>query len=248
MILLLDVGNTNISIGLVKDNDIIQTYRINSFTNKTSDEYYLLFKEIINLSEIKQIAIASVVPQITYVLQELFMKYTNARVLILEQKVKTTIMVKADNPKEVGADLICDAKGLLGREALIVDLGTATKYIYVKDNTIYGLAIAPGVNISMKALVGNTALLPEIDLRVPKKVLGNNSITCMQSGVIYGTVFAVDGFIDMIKQEVGNPNLEIIATGGLASTIIPLCKHDIKIDELLTLRGLHEILKRNEDI
>ncbi|MFI3329236.1 MAG: type III pantothenate kinase [bacterium] len=247
MILLLDIGNTNITIGLVKDDEIIQTYRLNSFTNKTSDEYYLLFKEIINLNDIKQIAISSVVPQITYVINELFMKYTKCSILILEQKIKTGIMVKADNPKEVGADLICDAKGLLGEEALIIDLGTATKYIYVKDNIINGLAIAPGLNISIKALVQDTALLPDIDLRVPKKVLGNNTISCMQSGVIYGTVFAVDGFIDKIKEEINNPNLKVVATGGLASSIIPLCKHDIQIDEHLTLRGLHEIVKKNEE-
>ncbi len=248
MTLLLDVGNTNITLGLVKNNEIIQTYRLNSFTNKTSDEYYLLFKEILNLSEIRQIAISSVVPQITYVLNELFIKYTKCKILMLEQKIKTGIMVKADNPKEVGADLICDAKGLLGEEALIIDLGTATKYIYVKDNTIHGLAIAPGVNISIKALVKDTALLPDIDLRVPKKVLGNNTITCMQSGVIYGTVFAVDGFIDKIKEEINNPNLKIVATGGLASAIVPLCKHEIEMDDLLTLRGLLEILKKNEEI
>lgn len=247
MILLIDIGNTNITLGLVKDDQIIQTYRLNSFTNKTSDEYYLLFKEIINLSDIKKIAISSVVPQITYVINELFLKYTKCAILILEQKIKTGIMVKADNPKEVGADLICDAKGLLGEEALIIDLGTATKYIYVKDNTILGLAIAPGLNISIKALVQDTALLPDIDLKVPKKVLGNNSITCMQSGVIYGTVFAVDGFIERIKEEINNPNLKVIATGGLSSMIIPLCKHDIVTDEYLTLRGLHEILKKNEE-
>lgn len=247
MTLLLDVGNTNITIGLVKDEIIVQTYRLNSFTNKTSDEYYLLFKEIINLNEINYIMLSSVVPQITYVINELFMKYTNAKILILETKIKTGIMVKADNPKEVGADLICDAKGLLGEEALIIDLGTATKYIYVKDNVIHGLAIAPGLNISIKALVQDTALLPDIDLKVPKKVLCNNTISCMQSGVIYGTVFAVDGFIDKIKEEINNPNLKVVATGGLASTIIPLCKHEINIDELLNLRGLLEIFKKNKE-
>ncbi len=245
MILLLDIGNTNITIGLVKDDKIVQTYRLNSFTNKTSDEYYLLFKEIINLKEITNVAISSVVPQITYVINELFMKYTNSKILILEAKIKTGIMVKADNPKEVGADLICDAKGLLGEEALIIDLGTATKYIYVKDNTIQGLAIAPGLNISIKALVQDTALLPDIDLKVPKNILGTNTVSCMQSGVIFGTIFAVDGFIEKIKEEIKNPNLKIIATGGLASSIIPLCKNSIIMDDLLNLKGLHEIFKKN---
>lgn len=247
MILLVDVGNTNIKMGLVKDDEIIQVYRINSFKNKTSDEYYLILKDMFNLNEIKQVAISSVVPQITYVLNELFINYTKTKVLILEQKIKTTIMVKADNQKEVGADLICDAKGLLGEEALIIDLGTATKYIYVKDNTIHGLAIAPGLEISINALVKDTALLPNIDLKLPKKILGNNTISCMQSGVIYSTVYAVDGFIENIRKEVNNPNLKIVATGGLAKLIVPLCRNNIDIDDLLNLRGLYEILKRNEE-
>ncbi len=247
MILLLDIGNTNITIGLVKDDTIVQTYRLNSFTNKTCDEYYLLFKEIINLNEINKIALSSVVPQITFIFQEMFSKYTKAKILILEQKVKSGIMVKADNPKEVGADLICDAKGLNGIEALIIDLGTATKYIYVKDNTIHGLAIAPGVALSLNALVKDTALLPDIDLKIPKKILNNNTISCMQSGVIYSSVYAVDGFIENIKKEVNNPNLKIIATGGLASTIIPLCNNSIEIDAMLNLKGLLAILKRNEE-
>lgn len=247
MILLLDIGNTNIHMGLVKNDTIVQTYRIKSFTNKTSDEYYFLFKEILNIDEITKIAISSVVPQITFVLNELFLKYSKAKVLILEQKVKSGIMVKADNPKEVGADLICDARGLTEKEALIVDLGTATKYIYVKDNVIHGISIAPGVAISINALVKDTALLPDIDLKIPKKILNNNTINCMQSGVIYSTVYAVDGFIEGIKKEVNNPNLKVIATGGLATTIIPLCNTQIQIDELLNLRGLYEILKRNEE-
>lgn len=248
MELLIDVGNTNIKLAIAKDNNIIQVYTINSFKDKSSDEYYLIIRELFNLSEIKHIAISSVVPQITYVLNELFIKHTNAKVLTLEQKVKTTIMVKADNPKEVGADLICDAKGLLGEEALIVDLGTATKYIYVKDNTIHGVAISPGVKISIRSLVSDTALLPNIDLKVPNKILGNNTITCMQSGVIYSTVFAVDGFIKKVKEDLKNPNLKVVATGGLANLIVPLCESNIIIDELLNLKGLYEILKRNEEI
>lgn len=245
MKLLVDVGNTNIKIALCSNGNILQVYRMKSIRDKTSDEYYLSLREMFDLSLIKSIAISSVVPQITYVFNEMFLKFSKANLLILDNKINTFIKVIADNPKEVGADLLCDAKGLLGEEALIVDLGTATKYIYVKDNTIKGLAIAPGVEISIKALVSDTALLPNIDINTPKSVLGNNTVDCMQSGVIYSTVFAVDGFINSIRET--NKDLKVIATGGLANLIAPLCSNNIVVDDLLNLKGLYEILKENEE-
>ena len=123
---------------------------------------------------------------------------------------------------------------------------TATKYVYVKNNRFLGCSIAPGVSISMKALVNNAALLPSIELQVPKKVLATNTINCMQSGVLYGFASQVDGMIDRIIEEINNPNVKILATGGLSGVIIPLCKHNIERIDNLTLFGLLEIYNKNK--
>lgn len=247
MLLLFDVGNTNICITTFDGNKLDKNIiRITTLLDRSCDEYFLILKEMVNLNNITSVAISSVVPVVTNALRTLAIKHLNIEPLVLEPRVKTGIGIKADNPREVGADLICDVAGLNGSECLIIDLGTATKYIYAKNNTLCGVVICPGVNISIKALVANAALLPEIDIKVPSKVLGNNTITCMQSGATYGVASQVDGMIDRIKEETKNPNLKVIATGGLANLIIPLTKHEIEIDELLTLKGLLAIYGRNQ--
>ena len=246
MLLLFDVGNTNICIAAYKD-DKLDEYvtRITTLLNRSCDEYYLIIKEMIKLDEVNSVAISSVVPEITTVLTDMCIKHLNINPLVLGPKVKTGVKLVADNPREVGADLICDVAGVTCDEALVIDLGTATKYIYVKDKSLKGVVITPGVVISIKALVNNTALLPDIEIKAPNKVLGNNTINCMQSGVTYGVASQVDGMIERIKEEVNSPNLKVIATGGLANLIVPLTKNEIEIDNLLTLKGLLAIYRRN---
>lgn len=246
MLLLFDVGNTNICIARY-ENDVLHDSitRITTLLNRSSDEYYLIIREMINLDNVDGVAISSVVPEVTTILNEMCTKHLKVEPLILGPKVKTGISIIADNPREVGADLICDVAGVFDEEALIVDLGTATKYIYVKNKALRGVVISPGVVISIKALVNNTALLPEIEIKAPNKVLGTNTISCMQSGVTYGVASQVDGMIERIREEVKNPNLKVIATGGLANLIVPLTKNEIEIDNLLTLRGLLAIYRRN---
>ena len=246
MLLLFDVGNTNICIARY-ENDVLHDSitRITTLLNRSCDEYYLIIREMINLDNIDGVAISSVVPEVTTILNEMCSKHLKVEPLILGPKVKTGISIIADNPREVGADLICDVAGVFDEEALIVDLGTATKYIYVKNKALRGVVISPGVVISIKALVNNTALLPEIEIKAPNKVLGTNTISCMQSGVTYGVASQVDGMIERIREEVKNPNLKVIATGGLANLIVPLTKNEIEIDNLLTLRGLLAIYRRN---
>ena len=247
MILLIDVGNTNICITCTNESVIEdKIIRIKTLHDRMSDEYYLILKEMIKLDDVTAVAISSVVPDVTYVLTELFRYRLNIEPLVLGPKVKTGLMIKADNPREVGADLICDAVGVKDEEALIIDLGTATKYLYVKNRTLLGVVITPGVMVSIKALVSNTALLPDVEIKVPNKVLGNNTINCMQSGATYGVASQVDGMIKRIRKEVNNPNLKIIATGGLAKVIVPLCEHEIEVDDLLTLKGLLDIYGRNQ--
>lgn len=249
MILLIDVGNSNIVFGISDNVKIIKTFRFKSFTDKTSDEYYFLIKNVISEYEINDVIISSVVPIITSALKKLFKNHYGINPKILGPGIKTGIKLKVDDPKTVGADLICDCAGVIGlaNEAIIVDLGTATKFLYFSNNVLSGCSIAPGVAISMKALVSNAALLPNIELIVPNKVMGTNTISCMQSGVIYGAASMVDGMIKRFKEEINNPNIKVFATGGLSSLIIPLCKEEIERKENLTLYGLLEIYHRNTD-
>ncbi|MFA6801168.1 MAG: type III pantothenate kinase [Acholeplasmataceae bacterium] len=246
MILLFDVGNTNISFGVSDGFKILDTYRLNTIVSKTADEYYIQMKNVVDFSLIKQVAISSVVPRITEKLVEISKHYLNINPLVIEPGIKTGINIKTDHPREIGADLICGAAGIVDHQkpTLIVDLGTAIKYIYVKDKTITGVIITPGVSISIKALVSNTALLPDIDIVVPKKVLGTNTVHCMQSGVTYGVAAQVDGLIDRIYDET-KESFNILLTGGLSSTIAPLCKHPLERDPDLVLKGLYQIFVKN---
>ena len=249
MILLFDVGNTNISIGLSDGQTIHDTFRLNTEVTKTADEYYIQMKSLFNMIEVTEIAISSVVPRITEKIKEISQKYFKIDPLIIGPGIKTGLNVKTDNPREVGADLICDAVSVedYQKPMLVVDLGTAIKYIYVKQKTILGVIITPGVSISIKALVGNTALLPDIDIEVPKKVLGTHTIACMQSGVTYGVAAQVDGLIERIRSEV-KEDFEVILTGGLSEMIAPLCHMPLTRDPDLVLKGLLKIFTRNERI
>lgn len=248
MVLLVDIGNSNIVFSLSENKKIVNSFRIKTFDNKTSDEYYLLIKPLLDSFKIEDVIISSVVPIITSSLKKMFSERYNINSKILGPGLKTGIQLKVDDPKTVGADIICDAVGasIHYNEALIIDLGTATKYIYVKNNIFYGCSIAPGVAVSMKALVSSAALLPNIELASPKKVISTNTISCMQSGVIFGAASQVDGMIERIKEEINNPNVNVIATGGLSSLIVPLCKNKIERIENLTIEGLLAIYEKNQ--
>jgi len=247
MFLLVDIGNSNICYGIVENNQITKTFRMKTLSDRSSDEYFLMFNALIKENNFDDVIIASVVPQVTSALVKMFRTYYSIEATVLGPGVKTGVQIKTDNPREVGSDIICDVAGayITYKESLIIDLGTATKYIYQKDNNFLGLSIAPGVSISMKALTSKAALLPEIELQTPKTILCKNTINCMQSGVIYGSACQVDQMINRIKEEINNQNLEVVATGGLASVIIPLCKNIITLDPNLTLKGLLQIYLKN---
>ena len=243
---LIDIGNSNIVFAFAED-DIKQTYRHKTVKEKTSDELYLLYKPMFDLYKIDDVIISSVVPVLTSAFVKMFKKFLGITAKALGPGIKTGIQLKVDDPKTVGADLICDCAGAMkiANEAIIIDLGTATKYIYCKDGVFYGCAIAPGVSISLNALVHNADLLHSIELTAPKKVIGTSTNTSMLSGVIFSSASAVDGMINRIKKEVGKDNITVIATGGLSKVIIPQCNNDIILCEELTLIGLLEIYKKN---
>lgn len=247
MILLVDVGNSNICFATAKDNKIISNFRIKTNLHRSYDEYYLLISSFIK-DELVDVIISSVVPVVTSSLVKVFKKYYKINSKVIGNKIKTGINVITDDPKTVGSDLICDVAGAVDifDEALIIDLGTASKFIYYKNKSFLGVSIAPGVSISMKTLVSSTSLLPNFELVAPKKVINASTIPCLQSGVIFGFASLVDGMISRIKKELNNPELKVIATGGLISLISTHCEQQIHvIDDLLTLKGILNIYNKN---
>ena len=247
MICLVDIGNSNIVFGFSDLKEVKKTYRFKTLVNNTSDEYYLMLKSMFDAYDFDAAIISSVVPVLTSAFVKLFKNHYNVDPMIVGPGVKTGIQLKVDDPKTVGADIICDCAGAMQKynEAIIVDLGTATKYIYCANNTFYGVSIAPGVAISMKAMVSNAALLPNIELTKPNKIIGTNTISCMQSGIMYSSAASVDGMIKGIKKEINKPNIKVIATGGLSKIIIPICENEIELDSSLTMNGLLSIYLKN---
>ncbi|MBS6831923.1 MAG: type III pantothenate kinase [Clostridiales bacterium] len=246
MILTIDIGNTNIVLGGFDDEKLRFISRISTNAKKTDAEYATKLKSILSLygvdeSEVSGAAISSVVPILTQTMANAIKIVFKVKAVIVGPGIKTGINLLADNPAQVGADLICAcvaAAKLYTPPVLIIDMGTATKFMLVDESKSFtGVSIMPGVEISLKALTGGAAQLPQISLVPPKKLLGTNTIDCMRSGIIYGNAAMLDGMIDRIGDEVKS-ELTIVATGGLSRSIIPYCRHDVILDDGLILKGL----------
>ena len=247
MHLLVDIGNSSIFLGIEDNKKIIKTFRINSDIKKSADEYLVTISSLIKEYKIDDALIGSVVPILTGAIKKCIYTLYGFEPKIMSFGMKTGLNIKTDDPKGVGADLIADSVATfnIAKECLVIDLGTATKYLYVNNNSLTGVVIAPGVAVSTKAMIQHAALLPNIELVSPKKVLNTSTIPCMQSGVIYGFASMIDGMITKIKKEVEKPNLKVIATGGLAKLIVPLCEHKIEVFDNLILEGLVYIYYKN---
>ena len=254
MILTIDIGNTNIVLGGFDDEKLRFISRISTDTKKTDAEYATKLKSILSLygvdeSEVSGAAISSVVPILTQTMANAIKIVFNVKAVIVGPGIKTGINLLADNPAQVGADLICAcvaAAKLYTTPVLIIDMGTATKFMLVDESKSFtGVSIMPGVEISLKALTGGAAQLPQISLVPPKKLLGTNTIDCMRPGIIYGNAAMLDGMIDRIGDEVKS-ELTIVATGGLSRSIIPYCRHDVILDDDLILKGLLIIYNKNK--
>ena len=254
MILTIDIGNTNIVLGGFDDEKLRFISRISTNAKKTDAEYATKLKSILSLygvdeSEVSGAAISSVVPILTQTMANAIKIVFNVKAVIVGPGIKTGINLLADNPAQVGADLICAcvaAAKLYTPPVLIIDMGTATKFMLVDESKSFtGVSIMPGVEISLKALTGGAAQLPHISLVPPKKLLGTNTIDCMRSGIIYGNAAMLDGMIDRIGDEVKS-ELTIVATGGLSRSIIPYCRHDVILDDDLILKGLLIIYNKNK--
>ena len=239
MILTIDIGNTNIVLGGFDDEKLRFISRISTNAKKTDAEYATKLKSILSLygvdeSEVSGAAISSVVPILTQTMANAIKIVFKVKAVIVGPGIKTGINLLADNPAQVGADLICAcvaAAKLYTPPVLIIDMGTATKFMLVDESKSFtGVSIMPGVEISLKALTGGAAQLPQISLVPPKKLLGTNTIDCMRSGIIYGNAAMLDGMIDRIGDEVKS-EITIVATGGLSRSIIPYCRHDVILDD-----------------
>lgn len=254
MVLAIDVGNTNIVVGGFEGEKVCFIERISTNKRSTALEYTVLIKTILELNGFQDISldggiVSSVVPDVTARLRDAVQKLTGRSVMVLGPGLKTGLKIKIDNPAQAGADLVAGAVAAVNDypcPLIIVDMGTATTVTVVDENENFiGGMIMPGLRASVEALTGNTSQLPNISLDIPKKVIGTNTVDCMKSGVMYGTACSIDGAIDNIESELSK-KCTVVATGGIASMIIPLCKHDIIYDDGLLLRGLMLIYNKNK--
>lgn len=253
MILAIDVGNSNIAFGGFSDNEPHFVAKISTDTLKTDDEYAYILINMLSLYGIDRKAIngaiiSSVVPQLNGVIKKAVNSVCGCDPMLVGPGVKTGLNIHCDTPSSVGSDLICAcvaARQIYGSPAMIVDMGTATKIIVVDRNgSFIGVSIVPGAIMGLNALAEGTAQLPKVSLEAPQKVVAKNTVDCIKSGVVFGHASMIDGMIERIYEEIGE-KMTVYGTGGLASVIVPHCKHDIVIDEDIVLKGLYIIYTKN---
>lgn len=253
MLLALDAGNTNIVIGCCDGDKIIFTERIATNQSATELEYAMVFKNIteiygVDISSVNAAVVSSVVPNITNILRDAIKMLFKCDPIIIGPGIKTGLKIVYNNPAQLGADLVVDAVAGIkeyGAPLIIIDMGTATTISAIgTDGSYLGTVIMPGTLVSLNSLVGGTSQLPKIPLEKPKSVIGTNTVECMKSGIMHGTAASIDGMIDKIRAEMGT-DARVIATGGLARSIIPLCEKEITVDDELLLKGLMEIYRKN---
>ena len=253
MLLAIDIGNTNVVLGVFDKDKLVENWRVGTNTQITPDEYAMIFRDLFGFAglEFKQITgviISTVVPPLLPVMTEMSHKYFRLEPMVVTHEIKTGIKMRYDNPKEVGADRIVNAAAaykLYGGPIIIVDFGTATTFCAVTENGEYlGGAITPGVKISAEALFQRASKLPRVELAKPPKVIGADTISAMQSGIIYGYAGLVDGIVERMKKEL-SMEAKVVATGGLAELVSPETKTIQEIKPHLTLEGLRLLYEIN---
>lgn len=254
MILVIDVGNTNITFGVYEGEKLLTTFRMMSKQPRTSDEYGISIRELLRSNNIHRedmegVIIASVVPNVMHALNGAIIRYLNQTPMIVGPGLKTGIKIVTENPREIGADRIVDAVAAYekyGGPVLVLDFGTATTYDLVTEDGCFTAGItAPGIRISAKALWEDTAKLPEIEIRKPASILAQETISSMQAGLVYGQIGQTEYIIHQVKQESGYDNLKVVATGGLGRLISDETDVIEVYDSSLTLDGLRIIYEKN---
>ena len=253
MLLCIDIGNTNISIGIFERSSLKASWRIQTRNQATADEYAITLASLINntsfsLNAVSQVAIVSVVPPLTTAFSVLSERLFNCESFIVNSGIKTGVKIRYDSPRDVGADRVVNAAAachFYGTPTCIVDFGTGTTFDAInKQGEYIGGAISPGLEISLQALVTRAAKLPKVEIEAPPSAIGKNTVHAVQSGLLFGYVALVEGMVDRFRLELGT-NLNIIATGGLANIIGLETKIFQKIDPSLTLKGLELIYRLN---
>jgi len=254
MLLAVDIGNTDTTLGVFENEELRATWHMATVIHRMVDEYAVLLLNLLHhqgldRADIKEVALCSVVPPLTATFEELFQRYFHISSLVIGAGVKTGVRIRMDNPREVGADRIVNAAAahhLYSSPIIIVDIGTATTFDTVsKEGDYLGGAIAPGINTAAEALFTQAAMLPRVELVHPKHAIGTNTITAMQSGIVFGYVGLVEGVVARIQQELGE-KAKVVATGGYAGLI---ARETTIIDEVnpdLTLVGLRLIYLMNK--
>ena len=254
MILAVDIGNSNIVIGGVEGENIVFESRIRTDATKTSDEYCVDLKILLDVhgvspKEIEGSIIASVVPQVLNSFQTAIKKLTGKTSLVVGPGLKTGLNIKIENPAQTGADLVVGCVAALREHKppmIVVDMGTATTVVVLDETgALIGGSISPGVKISMDALTERTALLPGLQLDQPKKAIGKNTIDCMRSGIMLGTACMLDGLIARMEAELGCKTT-VVATGGIAKFVLPMCQTPVIYDKDLIIKGLAALYRDNK--
>ncbi len=255
MLLTIDLGNTQTVVGLFEGDALAFHWRLSTVRERTADEYRLLLHGLfeqdgVDSERFQGAVISSVVPRATVALSEALRHFVTEGTLVVGPGIKTGMPILIDNPREVGADRIVNsiaARARYGTPVIVVDFGTSTNFDIVGANGEYlGGVIGPGLEVSMDALVAATAALRRVELTPPRSVIGKGTVEAIQAGLLYGHAGYVDGIVDRIRAELGS-EVRIVATGGLAPTIVPHCRTVATVDETLTLDGLRMLFEINQD-
>lgn len=254
MIFAIDAGNTHIVLGCMEGDSLLFTARIHTDRAKTADEYALIFRNLFDLHQIDRgqiegAILSCVVSELTHALCRAVEIVIHHKALVVGAGIKTGLNIKIDDPGQLGADLVVGAVAATDKypkPLIIFDMGTAnTMSVIDRQGRFLGGAILAGLRLSVDSLSSGTSQLPRIQLSVPPKVVCSNTVECMQSGALYGHAAMLDGLIDRVEAELGEPMAAVIATGGLASMVLPLCRRSISLEEDLMLHGLKLIYEKN---
>ena len=256
MIFALDIGNTNITLGVFNGKKLRTTFRMTTIQTRTSDEYGMVMCELLEHNEVKveditDVIVASVVPNVMHSLTSAIIKYFHCRPIIIEAGIRTGIRVAGRNPRQVGADRIVDAAAvyeLYGGPAIVIDYGTATTFDLVdEDGTFTACVIAPGIRTSAQAMWSMAAKLPEFEIKKPKSILAQDTISCMQAGLVFGQVGQTEYIVRQMKKEFGRDDVKVVATGGLGRIIEKETDVIDVYDPMLTLKGMRLIFEKQKN-
>jgi len=253
VILAIDVGNTNIVVGCIREGEILHVMRLQTEVGRTEVEYALKLQQLLAFYGVDRNAfqgaiLSSVVPPVTGALQEAVKLLTGLDCLRVGPGVKTGLNIRIDDPGTLAADLLVGSVAAMeyyGAPVMVLDMGTATTLTVVDQNRSFiGGAILPGVKLSLHALAAGTSLLPDISIRAPQRCIARNTVDCMRSGAVFGTAAAIDGMIDRMEEELGY-SCPVVATGGLAPAVTGCCRREIICDDHLLLKGLWVLYRKN---